>query len=118
MNINVIVVYILTLLLTITNVGYEAAVLKWSESTVIESNQVQDKLRYNAQGQTQFHKDKTLGIQVKCDVCKAVVIVIQTLVKANKSKDEIASAVARVCIDLDIEDKRVCDGLTNVFKVS
>ena len=61
------------------------------------------------------HGDQ-VGSDVECDLCKTVVTVIRTLVEANKSKEEIASTVAKVCENLKIEDQRVCLGITNVYK--
>ena len=42
----------------------------------------------------------------------------QEISKVNWTKDEIASLVGKECINLKIEDSRVCHGVVRVFRVS
>ena len=105
---------VVTVILLLNIVGMHAAVLRWQSASANHipvgrqaetSRFVQE--RRNADG---------VWLDVECDLCKAVVTIIRTLVEANRSKDEIASAVAKVCEASRQEDHRVCLGITNVFK--
>jgi len=53
----------------------------------------------------------------KCEICKAGITLIQGLMSLNRSEDEITDGVRNFCIKLQIEDRRVCTGLVNEFKV-
>ena len=54
----------------------------------------------------------------KCEVCKTGIRLIQLLISLNRSEAEITDGVRSFCIKLQIEDKRVCAGLVNEFKVN
>ncbi|XP_065178037.1 sphingomyelin phosphodiesterase-like [Sycon ciliatum] len=53
---------------------------------------------------------------ISCDVCKVAIVAVQALVKQNATEEEIVKLSTRICIDLKIEDKRVCDGITVEFR--
>lgn len=54
----------------------------------------------------------------KCEVCKTGIRLIQLLISLNRSEAEITDGVRSFCIKLQLEDKRVCAGLVNEFKVN
>lgn len=58
----------------------------------------------------------TLG-KLTCVLCKGAVDLIQSLFEQQKTKNQIANAVRKYCIDLKIEDERVCTGIVNMFQV-
>ena len=51
-----------------------------------------------------------------CRICKLVAALVEEYVGLKKTDDEIASLVTKICIDLKIEDKRVCTGIVQEFK--
>jgi len=52
-----------------------------------------------------------------CDVCKAVVDIIDELYSQSKTEDEIVSVLTTFCIDFKIEDRNVCSLVIPEFKV-
>ena len=52
-----------------------------------------------------------------CESCKIIVGVLQQLMMRNATEDEITHIIARICIDLKIEDQNVCNLIVVEFKV-
>ena len=52
-----------------------------------------------------------------CESCKIIVGVLQQLMMRNATEDEITHIIARICIDLKIEDQHVCKLIVVEFKV-
>lgn len=52
-----------------------------------------------------------------CESCKIIVGVLQQLMMRNATEDEITHIIARICIDLKIEDQNVCNMIVVEFKV-
>ena len=55
----------------------------------------------------QLHDPTKDKIDVECETCFVVVEVIQTLVRENKSEDEIVEAAIELCISLQKADQLV-----------
>jgi len=66
----------------------------------------------------QLHDPNKDKIDVECETCFVVVEVIQTLVRENKSEDEIVEAAIELCISLQKADQLVCSEIVPGFKVS
>ena len=58
------------------------------------------------------------GADIECGVCKLLVMFLQTLVSEGKTQDEIAEIATKTCMELRIEDNRVCLLIIKEFKVS
>ena len=67
-------------------------------------------------------RKKTCGIYVKysaidCDVCILFVHGLKILAEKGSTQEDVADFSKHVCIDLKIEDERVCAAITQEFKV-
>lgn len=54
---------------------------------------------------------------LKCESCKIIVGVLQQLLTGNATEDEICNIIARICVDLKVEDQNVCNQIVVEFKV-
>ena len=53
-----------------------------------------------------------------CDVCEVVVYALQELLQTDAAEDDIINVAINICIDLQIEDKNVCESIVPLYKVS
>lgn len=53
-----------------------------------------------------------------CEACSLFVTTAKVLVEQGGTQDDIVSLARKTCIDLQIEDERVCDAVVIEFKVS
>ena len=54
---------------------------------------------------------------VPCEICKLMVGIIQDAFLVNATEEAIVAELTNVCIDLQIEDQRVCTSIIPLFKV-
>ncbi len=57
-----------------------------------------------------------IGKGLSCTFCKIATGLIQAYFKLESTEDEIVNVLTKVCIDLKIEDVRVCKGIILEFK--
>ncbi|XP_019613437.1 PREDICTED: sphingomyelin phosphodiesterase-like [Branchiostoma belcheri] len=60
--------------------------------------------------------DPELESGLKCSLCEMGMRVVQDLFVKNKSQDEIASVITKLCITFRVEDKTVCTYIVKEFK--
>ncbi|XP_035688597.1 sphingomyelin phosphodiesterase-like [Branchiostoma floridae] len=60
--------------------------------------------------------DPELEGSLKCSLCEMGMEVVQGLFIQNKSQDEIATVVTKLCILFHVEDKTVCTYIVQLFK--
>ena len=65
-----------------------------------------------------YEEQQNIVNDAECEACKVIATLIRELLEMNKSKDELLKAVETLCIDLKIEDARVCKGIVKMFQVS
>jgi len=66
----------------------------------------------------ELHDPSKERIDVECDACTLVVDAVQSLVRENKSEEEIVKMLTFLCEKLKIQDKLVCSGIVPEFRVS
>ena len=57
------------------------------------------------------------GLELECDICKAIFDLIRRLFDEGAVWDDIAKAVVDLCDLFQVEDHTVCQGIVSVFKV-
>lgn len=57
-----------------------------------------------------------IGKEVSCSLCKMLTGVLHYFIDNTFTEKEIVKAVTKICIDLKIEDHRVCYGVVREFK--
>eukprot|EP00118_Oscarella_pearsei_P025852 m.308905 g.308905 ORF g.308905 m.308905 type:complete len:593 (+) comp45030_c0_seq1:34-1812(+) len=53
---------------------------------------------------------------IECDVCKATVFLVRPLLGLPGLENEVVKIISKACVDLHIEDQRVCDGIASEFR--
>lgn len=53
---------------------------------------------------------------IECDACKSMIRIIQRLFRLNKTEQFIANEAKDLCIELKIQDTRICTGIILEFK--
>ena len=81
------------------------------------SGDIEDRVKWQKLNRLHSKGNSINASETECVLCKVVVGFIQSLVQQNMSKDEIAEELGKLCVDFDIEDKRVCTGIVEEFKV-
>ena len=65
-----------------------------------------------------FGGKNNLKSGLTCDICESVVSVMQQLIDGKAAEEDIVKIAITICIDLQIEDKNVCESIVPLFKVS
>ena len=55
---------------------------------------------------------------IDCDVCILFVTGLNLLIEKGSTQEDVVEFTTKACIDLKIEDERVCKAITREFKVS
>ena len=58
-----------------------------------------------------------VSLNLDCDLCKVLVGVIDDLIDANRTEEEVVVIATEICIALKIESERVCRLVTKEYKV-
>ena len=59
-----------------------------------------------------------VSVNLSCDLCKVIVGVIDDLISANKTEEEVVAIATEICIAFKIESERVCKAVTIEYKVN
>ena len=54
---------------------------------------------------------------IDCDICILFVTGLNVLIEKGSTQEDVVEFTTKVCIDLKIEDERVCESITREFKV-
>jgi sphingomyelin phosphodiesterase len=74
-------------------------------------------LKYVDLKQVIYEVETSLLSSVSCTACKAGVGLLQHYAKTGKTRQEIAHAAVKLCINLKLDSKRVCVGIIHLFVV-
>ena len=65
----------------------------------------------------QLHDPRKGLMEQVCDTCKSLVDAIQHLARSNLSEDTVAYVANELCVDLNVQDSLICNGIVPEFKV-
>ena len=57
-----------------------------------------------------------IGKEVSCSLCKMLTGVLHYFIDNEFTEEEVVKGITKICIDLKIEDQRVCYGVVREFK--